>query len=60
MPILGQHDMGKAQAEPVDDGNNRVAIGDRQRAARAKVILHVNDQQKIVAADGLAGKRKLA
>src|SRR5260370_38788682 len=51
MPIVGQHDMAEAHGEPIDDRHDRVAVGDRERAAGAEIVLHVDDQQQIVVAN---------
>ena len=51
VPVLGQHNMGEARDEPVDDGHHGIALGDRERAARAEIVLHIDDQQHIVVAD---------
>jgi hypothetical protein len=48
MPILGQHHMLKALRKPIDDGDDRVAISNRESAAGAEIVLHVDDEQQIV------------
>src|SRR5205823_7872088 len=47
VPILRQDDVRKAPREIVDDGNDRVAIGHGERAARQEIILHIDDQKNI-------------
>ena len=54
MPVLRQHDMTKARRQTIDDRDDLVAVGHRERAARTKIVLHVNDDQNLVAADGRA------
>ncbi len=50
MPILGQHDMVEALGEAIDDRHHRIAVGNRERAAGAEIVLHVDDQQQIIVA----------
>jgi hypothetical protein len=58
MPILGQRDMIEALTEPIDDRHHRIAVGDRECAARAKIVLHVDYQQQIIVVEpGLHGGR---
>jgi hypothetical protein len=45
MPILGQRDMIEALGEAIDDRYYGIAVGDRKRAAGAKIVLHVDYQQ---------------
>jgi hypothetical protein len=33
---------------PVERGNHLVALRDRQRSARAKIVLDINDDERIV------------
>ena len=47
VPILGQHDMGEALAEAVDERHDRIAVADRQRAAGHEIILHVDDEKDV-------------
>ena len=54
MPVLCQHDMTEARRQTIDDRNDFVALGHRQRAARTKIVLHIDDDQNFVAADGRA------
>src|SRR3954464_7780409 len=48
MPVLRQHDMAKALRHPVDCRHHRVAVTDRQCTARAKIILHVDNEKQVV------------
>jgi hypothetical protein len=48
MPILRQHHMVEVLREPVDNGHDRIAIGHGQRATRAEIILHIDDQQHVI------------
>ncbi len=45
MPILGQRDMIEALGETIDDRYHGIAVGDRECAAGAKIVLHVDYQQ---------------
>jgi hypothetical protein len=47
MPILGQDDIGEALAEAIDERDDRIAVGDRQRAAGHEIILHVDDEKDV-------------
>jgi hypothetical protein len=47
MPILGQRDMLKALAEPVRHRHDPIALAHRERAARAEIILDIDDKQKV-------------
>src|SRR3954447_15995532 len=49
MPILGQHDMVEVFSQAIDHGHHGIAVGHRKRTARAEIVLHVDDQQQIVA-----------
>jgi hypothetical protein len=40
--------MREAQREPVDKRNDRVAVRHRQRTAGQEVVLHVDDEQRVV------------
>src|SRR5207248_2345866 len=55
MPVLRQHDVGKARGEAVDDRNDPVALGHGERAARHEVVLHVDDDQ-----DAFFGSRTIS
>src|SRR5579863_5188632 len=48
MPILRQDDMVKAFDKAIDDRHHAVAVSNRKRSARTKIILHVDDQQQII------------
>ncbi len=48
MPILRHRDVIEALGQPIDDRHRRIAVGDSQRAARAEIVLHVNDEQEVV------------
>ena len=45
VPVLRQHDRGEALAQLVDERDDLVAAGDRQAAARAEIVLNVDDDQ---------------
>ena len=47
MPVLGQHQVGEALGEAVDDGDHLIAARDRETAARAEIVLHVDDEKHI-------------
>jgi hypothetical protein len=51
MPILGQRDMAEALGEAIDDRHHGIAVGDRKRAAGAKIVLHVDYKQHIIVAE---------
>src|SRR5712671_853103 len=51
MPILGQRDMIEALGEAIDDRYHGIAVGDRKRAAGAKIVLHVDYKQQIIVAE---------
>ena len=51
MPVLGQRDMSEALGETVDDRHHGIAVGHRERAAGAEIVLHIDDQQQIVVAN---------
>jgi hypothetical protein len=53
MPILRDRDMPEKLRQPIDDRNDGVALTNRQSAARAEIILHVDDKQQIVAGPNL-------
>ena len=52
VPVLGQHDIGEASAEAIDERDDRIAVGDRQRAAGHEIVLHVDDEQDVPLVDG--------
>jgi hypothetical protein len=45
MPILRQHDVVKGVDQPVDQGHDLIALGHRELAAWAKIVLYVDDDQ---------------
>ena len=47
MPVLGQYHVGEALGEAVDDGYHLIAARDRETAARAEIVLHVDDEKHI-------------
>src|SRR5271155_1259571 len=47
MPVLRQHNATKQWRKTIDDRNNFVSAIDCQGPSRAKVILHIDDQQRI-------------
>jgi hypothetical protein len=51
MPILRQRDMLKTLGEAIDDRHDGIAVGHRERAARAEIHLHINNQQQIIFTD---------
>src|SRR5213079_1031995 len=48
MPILGQRDVSKTFGEAIDDGHHRIAVGNRERAAGAEIVLHIDDLLLII------------
>jgi hypothetical protein len=48
MPILGQDNVIESGCEPVDHGNDGIAVSHGKRAAGAEIVLYVDDQQYIV------------
>ena len=51
MPVLGEDNMGKAGGECVDEGDNGVGVRYGQEAARAEVVLEVDDEQRVGGAE---------
>ncbi len=49
MPVLRQHDMVELADQPVDSREDRVAVCHGELAARAKIVLHVDDDQCLAA-----------
>ena len=47
MPVLGEDDVGKVDDECVDEGDNSVRAGYGQAAARAEVILEIDDEERV-------------
>src|SRR5579883_630475 len=48
MPILGQRHMRETLAQLVRDRNDFVALGHRERAAGAEIILHIDDEENVL------------
>jgi hypothetical protein len=55
MPILRQHNMLEFNRKVMNRLNHRIAIAHRQRPARAEIILHIDDNQHVVAGDFTEG-----
>jgi len=51
VPVLRQHDMRELFREPVDERHDRVAAGNRQKAARTEIVLHVDHDEDVAFAD---------
>src|SRR6266478_117933 len=51
MPILCEYDIPEALRQTVDDRYHLVAARDREAAARAEIVLDIDDQQNVVFAD---------
>ena len=51
MPVLGENDVLESRCDGVDDGDDLVAAGNRQRSARAEIILHVGDEENVLRGD---------
>jgi hypothetical protein len=51
MPVLGQKDVIEPRRDPMNDRDDGIPIGNRESAARAEVILHVDNHQSITARD---------
>jgi hypothetical protein len=47
VPILRKDHVLEFRRQPIDEGNDGVALGDRERAAGHKVILQVDEQEKV-------------
>jgi hypothetical protein len=47
MPILREHDMREIAGQPVHHRHDLVATRHGERAARAEIVLHVDDQQQV-------------
>ena len=52
MPILRHDHLRKGADQPIDQRQDRLAVRHRQRAATHEVVLHVDDDQRILAARG--------
>ncbi len=48
MPVLRQHDMRRRLDEAIDGRNDFVSAVDCECAARAEVVLHIDDDQGFV------------
>ena len=48
VPVLREEDVVKEWRDSMDDGNDSVALGHGQRAARAEVVLDVNSEEDVV------------
>jgi len=59
MPILGQDHMGVRRGQSVDRGDDRIALRNRERPAKAEIVLHVDDKKDILIGllHGLTRKR---
>ena len=51
MPVLGDDDMGEASRKRVDERHDRIAVLDRERAARHEIGLQVDGQQDVLIAN---------
>src|SRR5579859_5237311 len=51
MPILRQHHVAEPRCKTVDDGNDLVALRHRQRTARTKIVLHIDDDEHAIVAE---------
>lgn len=47
MPILGEDDVPEERGEPKDGLDDSIAIGDREGAAGAEVILNVDNDENV-------------
>src|SRR6266436_8169470 len=47
VPVLGQDHMGEGSRQPVDRGDDRIAIGHGERTAGAEIVLDIDDQQNV-------------
>src|ERR1700722_16801100 len=61
MPVLGQHHIAESRGHPVDDRHHLVAARYGERAAGAKIVLHVHHDEDVVVAErrGLVGAHGL-
>ena len=48
VPVLGQDDMREFRRQPVDGGNDLVALRHGQRAAGTEIVLNIDDDQDIL------------
>ena len=51
MPILREHHVWETSAEPVGERDDFVAASNRHGAARAEVVLDIDDEQYVAVAD---------
>ena len=51
MPVLGQDHVAEARGQAVDDRHDLVAARHGERAARAEIVLDVDDEQDVLLAD---------
>ena len=51
MPVLGEDDVRKMRSDVVNWGENCIAVRNGQRAARAEVVLYVDDEEDVVGSD---------
>jgi hypothetical protein len=60
VPVLRHHHIGKALGDAVDDGNDLLAVFDREAAARKETVLHVDDEQRgsLIRLDRCGPKRR--
>ena len=47
VPILGQDHMGELARQPVDHGNDLIALWNCERSAGTEVVLRIDDQQDL-------------
>ena len=52
VPVLRQHHTVESRGEAVDDRHDLVSARNGKRAAGAKILLHVDDDEDVVAVDG--------
>ena len=52
VPVLRQHHAVEPRGEAVDDRHDLVAARNGKGAAGAKIVLHVDDDEDVVAVDG--------
>jgi hypothetical protein len=50
VPILRKGDVLKNHGEAIDERDDRVALGDRQRAARHEIVLQVDEEEDVACA----------
>src|ERR1700739_3631632 len=48
MPVLRQDDIFKTRRDAMNDGDNRVAVANGQRAAGTEVILYIDDEEEVL------------